>query len=59
MKRHIRWESETVPQERTFLNNYVVNAMDRNNIVIIIVMRIIGVVKISVAYIQLCQISVC
>ena len=51
MKHNIRWKSETVSQERTFLDNYVVNAMDRNKIVIIIVVRIITVVKISVAYI--------
>ena len=54
MKRNIRWKSEAVPQERTFLDNYVVNAMDRNKIVIIIVVRIIGVVKFSVAYIRWC-----
>ncbi len=54
MKRNIRWKSEAVPQERTFLDNYVVNAMDRNKIVIIIVVRIIVVVKISVAYIRWC-----
>ncbi len=48
MKRNIRWKSEAVPQERTFLDNYVVSTMDRNKIVIIIVVRIIGVVKISV-----------
>ena len=54
MKRNIRWKLEAVPQERTFLDNYVVNAMDRNKIVIIIVVRIIGVVKISVAYIRWC-----
>ena len=54
LKRNIMWKSEAVPQERTFLNNYVVNAMYRNNIVIIIVVRIISVVKISVGYIRLC-----
>ena len=54
LKRNIKWKSDAVPQERTFLDNYVVNAMDRNKIVIIIVVRIIGVVKISIAYIWWC-----
>ena len=44
-------EFGSVPQERTFLDNYVINAMDRNKIVIIIVVRIISVIKISVVYI--------
>jgi hypothetical protein len=49
MKCYIRWKSEAVPQERTFLDNYIVNVMDRNKIVIIIVGRILGAVEISVA----------
>jgi hypothetical protein len=49
LKRNFRWKSKAVSQERTFLDNHVVNPMDRKTIVIIIVLRIIGVIKISVA----------
>ena len=51
LKCNIRWKSEAVPQERTFLDKYVVNAMERNKIVIIIVVRIISIIKISLVYI--------
>ena len=54
LKRNIRWKSEAVPQKRTFLDNGVVNAMDRNKIVILMVVRIICIVKISLGYIRLC-----
>jgi hypothetical protein len=29
LKGNIRWKSEAVPQERTFLDEYVIIAMDR------------------------------
>ena len=51
LKCNIKWKLEAVPQERTFLDNYVVNTMDRNKIMIIIVVRIISIIKISVVYI--------
>ena len=49
LKRNFRWKSKAVSQERTFLDKYVPDTNDRQTIIIIIVLRIISIVKISVA----------
>jgi hypothetical protein len=49
IKRNFRWKSEAVSQERTFLDKYVTNTNDRGTIGIISRMRIISILRISVA----------
>ncbi len=48
LKRNIRWKSEAVSQERTFLDKYVTKTNNRGTNGIIIRLRIINIVRISV-----------